>query len=446
VKLTVFNADDGDCLLLSSSDGHHALVDGGRRRTFLTATWPMLEGFARRGEAVDLVVVSHIDADHIEGILWLLKNVAAWTVFDYQRGDGGNPGAPRPSTPRPPEIRKIWHNSWRAQLGDLAGEIEARTSRITRDLTAAGVDAASLPEPAADLVEALQGLAESIPQGLALLRTIDLETRIPRNDPFAELVLLRPRRPHVEKLGRTELTVIGPARKHLETLREEWRKWLATPAGQAAASEEASADGGGPIGTGIWLGGRSGTLTEPQQAQVTVDALVTAAEIIRSTDPSSVTPPNRASITLLAEEEGRTCLLTGDANEEEILEGLQAAGRLRDGPFWCNVVKVQHHGSEHNFSETFGTRVLADQYVFCGDGAHGNPEPSVVKTLIETRLAGDPRPFTIWFNTTPERTREKRQPAMKRAVDEALRAARRHRGKITVKQLPEPRRFHAIDV
>jgi hypothetical protein len=161
---------------------------------------------------------------------------------------------------------------------------------------------------------------------------------------------------------------------------------------------------------------------------------VTAAEILHETNPSRVTPPNRASITLLAEEGGRTCLLTGDAAEEEIIEGLEAAGRFDDGRSWCNVVKVQHHGSEHNVSEEFAGTVHADQYVFCADGANENPNPSVVKTIVETRVAEDPRPFTVWFNTAPERTLASRQKALRAAIKEATTAARRH-PEITVKVL-----------
>jgi glyoxylase-like metal-dependent hydrolase (beta-lactamase superfamily II) len=104
VKLKVFSASDGDCLMLTSSDGHHALIDGGRGESFRKQTWPALQALAKADEAIDLVVVSHIDADHISGILWLMKAVAAWSVYDYQTTDGGNAGFPEPAVPRPPRI------------------------------------------------------------------------------------------------------------------------------------------------------------------------------------------------------------------------------------------------------------------------------------------------------------------------------------------------------
>jgi len=445
VKLKVFYASDGDCLLLTSSDGHHALIDGGRGASFRQQTWPALEALAKAEQVVDLVVVSHIDADHISGILWLMKNVAAWSVYDYQTTDGGNPNFPKPTIKRPPGIKKLWHNSWRAQLGQLAGPIEAYVSWLDEGLATAAFDRSTAPDAAVEMIDALQGLAESIPEGVELLRIVDNETPVPRNTPFEDLVLLR--NPlHVEKLGKARLTVIGPARKHLEKLREEWRKWLSTPAGQAAARAEVDPQRPEDQAPGLGVIDFFEASTDKRtQSDQLVASLINAAEIIVATDPTKVTPPNRASITLLAEENQRTCLLTGDAAEEEILEGLEAAGRIVNGRFWCNVVKVQHHGSEHNVSQDFAETVLADQYVFCADGAHGNPEPSVVKTIIETRLAADPRPFTFWFNCSPERTPPSRRKELRAAIKEAKAAARKH-PTITVNVLDAAKAFHEIPV
>lgn len=445
MKLKVFYASDGDCLLLTSSDGHCALIDGGRGSSFREGAWPEFEALAKAKQAIDLVVVSHIDADHISGILWLMKTVAAWAVYDYQTTDGGNRTFPEPAITRPPEIKNLWHNSWRAQLGDLAGPIEAYVNQVNDGLATAAFDRSAASPEAVDMIDALEGLAESIPEGIELLRIVDNDTPVPRNKTFKDLVLLQ--RPlHVEKLGSARLTVIGPARKHLERLQKEWRKWLSTPAGRAAARTQPP-DVRGP-GLGLGLGGTdvlTAGAVEPTHGEQLVASLAAAAEIIAETDPTNVTPPNRASITLLAEEGRRTCLLTGDAAEEEILEGLEAAGRIVNGRFWCNVVKVQHHGSEHNVSEDFAGTVLADQYLFCADGNNENPDPSVVKTVIDTRRGIDPRPFTIWFNCSPERTLPSRRKAMRAAIKEAEAAARRY-PTITVNVLDDAKPFFEITV
>jgi hypothetical protein len=409
MKLKVFYASDGDCLLLTSSDGRTALIDGGRSTSFQKVTWPELQKLS----TLDLVVVSHIDADHISGILWLMKAVADWAVFDFQTTTGRNPTFPKPKTPRPPAIKRLWHNSWHAQLGALADPIVEFIGQVGDG--AATLDLATTPAPAAAAILALQDLGESIPDGVELLRTVENDTPVPLNGkPFDKLVMLH-RPPRSMKLGKTKLTVIGPGKAHLEALRDEWRDWLATM----------NPDG-----------------TAPHQA---VGTLAQAAQLIERTDPANVTPPNHASITLLAEERGRTCLLTGDAADDEILDGLRAAGRIKNGRFDCNVLKVQHHGAEFNLDRLFASTVLADHYVFCADGANGNPEPDVIKTIADCRAAADPRPFTLWFNTTPARTLANRRKALGDGIAEARAAARRHPG-VTVNVLDRAAPFFELQV
>ena len=80
MRLRVFFASDGDCLLLTSADGRHVLVDGGRSGTFRENTRPHLDELAAADEPLGLLVVSHVDADHISGVISLLEEVAAWEV------------------------------------------------------------------------------------------------------------------------------------------------------------------------------------------------------------------------------------------------------------------------------------------------------------------------------------------------------------------------------
>lgn len=70
-QLTMLPAADGDCLLLSYGDGDHVrhlLIDGGR-----SATYPSLKekltAIGKQGQKIELLVLTHIDADHIEGLL-----------------------------------------------------------------------------------------------------------------------------------------------------------------------------------------------------------------------------------------------------------------------------------------------------------------------------------------------------------------------------------------
>ncbi len=442
MRLEVFHAADGDCLLLSSSDGHHVLVDGGRAGTFADNTQPRLQELKLAGEAIDLVLVSHVDADHITGILRLLRDVGDWAVFDHQRTDGANPTFPEPTVPRPPDIGALWHNSWRAQVGELEGPIAALALQVTA-ATALDPDLVNSARAATQLALAeLSGLAESIADGVQLSRLIEERTPLQRNEGFPDHLALLRDRPHRRRVGSTTLTVIGPTEHHLVALRDEWRRWFLekgvrlAPGRSGAQRTEA--------GRTVDRAGASLALGGPAPASIEE-----AAQIIEQTGSKHVTPPNRASITVLAEERGRTVLLTGDAAEEELIDGLTAIGKLganRDSaPFHCTVLKVQHHGASHNLSRAFAERVVADHYVFSGDGAHNNPEPSVLATITETRPR-DAGPYTFWFSSSEHRSSSaSRRAAMAAALDEARDAATRHPN-LTVRVLADGDRSLVIDV
>jgi beta-lactamase superfamily II metal-dependent hydrolase len=443
MKLHAFHATDGDCLLLESSKGSRILIDGGRPASFEDGTRPVLDSLRDANKAIDLVVVSHIDADHISGIIPLLDGVGQWVAFQHRQATSTPSERAKlkePKLPRPPKIKAVWHNSWRNQLGDLVDPAGNLAQAVAAAVDVAfGENTEDVPTPAL----ALANLATSMAQGEELMNLIDgAGVPIPFNEPFDGMIMLQ--NPiHVEKLGALKLSVLGPMQEHLDTLRAEWQEWIdKTVAGHGAAP------GGQAIGGGLSVDDVR-LDTAVQESTELLDKLANAAEIIAEADGSKVTPPNRASIILLAEEKGRTCLLTGDAAEPEVLDGLKAAGRLTDDkPFRCNVVKVQHHGSEHNVSMEFATRVLAEHYVFSGDGASGNPNDSVIKTVAEGRAQADPStPFTLWFTSSQTRPPSpQKRDVMAKAIKEANDAREEHPDLIDVRVLADDEKFHTIDV
>ncbi len=109
-----------------------------------------------------------------------------------------------------------------------------------------------------------------------------------------------------------------------------------------------------------------------------------------------------ASLMFMVEEDGRRLLLTGDAQQVFILAGLEPTGFLEpDGHLHLDVLKVQHHGSEHNMDKDFASKVSADHYIFCGNGEHENPDLGVLDIVFKSRKDDDDE-FHFWFSTTSE--------------------------------------------
>ncbi len=387
MRITLYQADQGDCLLLSGEGGTHLLVDGGIGGAYQRSVAGSLGYLARQGEELALVCVSHIDHDHIGGVLQLMEDIAAWRVYDFQQ-QSGNPGFPRPSGTRPPAVGGLWHNAFRDQTEDNEGRIE---DQLVANARVANMNPSLIPSEVSDFGPALADLTASVRQSLRLRQRVGPnQLRIPVNQPFdGKLVFGAADAPDV-RFGEMTVKVLGPRPEELARLREEWNAWLETHEEivrqMEEEAEEERADPDLPI----------------EEGQLTLSYLLGLASEMGARE--AVSTPNLASIVLLVEEGPRSVLLTGDSHADDILGGLALRGELDDeGHRHVDVLKVQHHGAEFNIHEEFCEAVTADHYIFCGDGAHGNPEPEVVRLILDTRLRlaeeRDLAPdFRFWFS------------------------------------------------
>ena len=115
----------------------------------------------------------------------------------------------------------------------------------------------------------------------------------------------------------------------------------------------------------------------------------TLAEVASAGGSRDTSVANLSSIVVLAEAAGKRILLTGDALDVDIVDGLASAGLLDNGTCHVDVLKLPHHGSDRNVSAEFFAAVTADHYVVSGDGRHGNPEMHTLELLEASRGASD---------------------------------------------------------
>jgi len=85
MKLNIFQSDKGDCILLESEDGKRILCDGGMSRSMSKHVAPALGKLRKAKKNIDFAYVSHIDQDHISGVLQLMQDELDWRVFEHQK-------------------------------------------------------------------------------------------------------------------------------------------------------------------------------------------------------------------------------------------------------------------------------------------------------------------------------------------------------------------------
>lgn len=343
-SLDVRRARKGDCLLLhfgKKSAPGLAVIDGGPSKVYGPHLKPRLLEIKKARDLddskplpLDLVMVSHVDDDHIKGILDLTGELTAGI------------GAPLV------RVRKFWHNSFSALIDGKATELLATFTAAFGAASLGGglsSDATVDSAESEDVVSASLKVLASIEQG-ARLQGEARRLGFPHNPEYDGKVVIGSKT--VRKVAEGLMFVVaGPMKPELTELRSENRKWLAAQKKKKRAPEAALA--------------------------AYVDKSVA----------------NLASIVVLATSGGKSILLTGDARGDKILEGLETVGLLKPGKsMHVDILKVPHHGSANNLERAFFERVTADHYVFSGDGEHGNPEREALEMLV---LARKKKPMTI---------------------------------------------------
>jgi len=396
MKLKVFQSGKGDSLLITS-DSVHFLVDGGVSAAYTKHVSPELAKLRDKKITIDLACVSHIDDDHIGGFLKMIEDIVDWRVFEFQHASGNNK-AKKPTSFRPPEIKEIWHNAFHDVKGKNAGDIEDMLAASANILSASSVP----------VLQEMGEIAFSKGQALQLSRRLKPEQlNIPLNKFFKGKLAMPQDTITTKKLGKLKIHMIAPFQEDLTKLRNEWNVWLDESKKQIKNIKDKVDKDADSLGTSV--NSEIGYLTAlaEEWEPTLLSQLETATKKVLG-KREKVTTPNLASIMFLVEEAGKTLLMTGDGHWADILKGLKKINRFDEAiGLHLDVLKVQHHGSEHNLNEEdFCKKVTATNYVFCGNGEHENPDVDVVKAIINSRtsnLAITPEAknkFTLWFNSS----------------------------------------------
>jgi len=330
--LEALEAKHGDSLLLhygKPASPKLIIIDGGPSGVYNASLRPRLEAIkaARSPEgplAIRMLMVSHLDDDHINGVLALTDDLVE--AADAKRE-------------LPYDILTLWHNSFDDIMGNGGEEMFASLSAAVKPLSTGGSLPAGLPlsRPAASVVA-------SVPQGRNLRKNAE-RLVLTLNESFDSLVSAPPKGKKIVNIGNgLKFTVLGPNQNRLEELLIEWD----------AVIEKKG-------------------LAKDKEGQALAAAYLDESVF------------NLSSIVVLAEADKKMMLLTGDARGDDILTGARTAGLLKKDPLHVDLFKLPHHGSDRNVETDLFRQITADHYVVSADGKHGNPEVATLQMISEAR-------------------------------------------------------------
>lgn len=354
----MYPAGNGDAFLISAT-GFNVLVDGGYGQTFDEHISRDLRDLSNKGERLDLLIVSHIDADHISGLIRFLTVNGSST------------------SPRIVPIGNIWHNSLRSLTADNDARIQPSDREILDAIHRRGHPAtAEYDERGATEISARQG------SSLASLIHAGEYQWNGRNGTTGIAVECIP----VIDLPGGRVRVIGPTQQRLDGLLKWWKGRLRQMGYR------------GPTGAGNVIDDafelmceHVGENTPPRPVALSAGSRKSLADVYEP-DNSII---NGSSIATITELGGVRILMLADAWAEDVVQALRFL-QSQGCSMVFDAIKISHHGSLHNTSPELLQLVDAPRYIVSSNGmVHGHPDIEVLAAIVDR-----PAPFSraLYFN------------------------------------------------
>ena len=205
LDLHVIQANWGDCLLLEyrvkeQETSKFILVDGGPTDTYIKHLQYVLKEKVGQGSHLDLVVVSHIDNDHICGIIRFLE---------YLKLDKEDPEKKVPRI----IIDGLWHNTFRQNI--------AFDSPKAKEV----IELATRAENRGHLYSLPMGDEKGFSEGEKISKLAD-HLGISVNPGFKDKIILAETASIPFEMGQLKIWILGPTRHYFENIQKKWSVWL----------------------------------------------------------------------------------------------------------------------------------------------------------------------------------------------------------------------------
>lgn len=353
ITVKMFPAENGDCFLVSLGNKvkKHILIDCGYANTYDNFLKDELRTIANNNEIIDLMVISHVDQDHILGAITFLED------------NNTNPFI---------KINEIWHNSYRHlqfnkkkdksitehEKEILIREILLGSSFLYRKMNNNKNQAISAKQGSSLASLILEGQYHWNESFNSKAVNIDNTTIIQKNDYIIHLLS-----PNTEKLNK---------------LSNRWLKELRMMKLSFSLSDEAIFDDAYEF-----------SMVKQEETNVEVMDISlkteendhrTIDEVIKiKKEKKDDTVMNGSSISFVIEYNEKQLLFLADSHPDIIIEGLS---NLKNKDF--DLIKISHHGSKKNTTHELAKILNSDLFLIStnGKGKHQHPDFESIAKII----------------------------------------------------------------
>jgi len=357
IRIEMFPALEGDSFLVSLGSDYktHILIDGGFESTYNEFLKPRLIDMSKRGEYLTLVIVTHIDADHIEGIVELFKE---------------NNSAQNPKIIR---IDEVWHNSYKHLQSNKQVDVELdwREKSILSDIIASGSIKSKESTNQNKDISAEQG---------STLAALLHNGKYNWNKEFDERAVNCEIKKIVNLTSDITLRLLSPNYEKLDKLVKYWLKELRKEKYNFKLTDDKLFDDAYEF---FMLKQKElENLDQNKDVSHKVDNLDLESFLERKMSYDT-SPANGSSISFILEYKGKKLLFLGDSHPQLIHNEIQSLVK-HDGykPFF-DLIKVSHHGSHRNTSKDLLEIIDSTTFLFSSNGGKNNhPNLETIARII----------------------------------------------------------------
>lgn len=345
MKITIFPANNGDSFLLET-DQNNILIDGGYVNTYKEFLKPILQELNELEKKINHLIVTHIDNDHISGIIKLIEENNCNSII---------------------EIENIWHNSYKhlKSIGD--------------GITFPGKPGDSMMINY-ELKDEKNGIVDSdisAVQGstlASLLRKNGFESR----DSFI-------RNNHIsfdtsDVIYDNDLTfrILSPNNEKLLDLKKYWKRELFS---RGYSSDEELTNFNEDVFEYI-LSQEKGK-KRLKKKNINGSTEISIENLLKDPFSEDDSPTNGSSIAFVLEYKDLKFLFLADSHPSLILENLQKHYGAEEFPIKFDLIKISHHGCKDNTSPELLNFIDSENYVISTNGlSHNHPDLETIARII----------------------------------------------------------------
>lgn len=345
----MYKANEGDAFLVSfgKEKNINIIIDLGLSDTYNNHIKRDLLELKKEGKKVQLLVVTHIDKDHIEGAISFLKE------------NGNNSSII--------EVEEVWHNSYKhlqfdKQKIDKIPKVEAKSLDMIKYQNSN--------------IKKQDGISDTNVEDGVTLASLIFENNYKWNQMFNNKAICLE-----EKINNTiedvKFILLSPDHKKLKKLSNEWENKLDSIFYDFKLSDDAIFDDAFEM--------YMQNLIESEIIMKDTSSSEDSFDIdkLAMNDENEYTATNGSSISFIIEFQEKKMLFLADSQTNIICENMT---KLKKTGYNLNfdLVKISHHGSKKNTSNKLLSLFDSKRYLISTDGKkHSHPNLEVIAKIVK---------------------------------------------------------------